>query len=151
QAPDELGDHAELDQLFGLDQREQFADAAVVLRGHGGAEAEALLSGAPLDEIFDPVEGASADEEDVGGVDLDVLLLVVLLAAARSDVGAGALDDLEERLLHALAADIAGGARRIALARDLVELVDVDDATVVLVRVVVGEVEEVVGAGVYVL
>src|SRR5205085_307111 len=112
------------------------AHAAVVLGLHRRAEAEAFLTRAALDDVLDPVEGAAADEKDVGGVDLDVFLLVVLLAAARGDVGAGALDDLEQRLLDALAAHVAGGGRRVALARDLVDLVDVDDPAGRLLHVV---------------
>ena len=56
------------------------------------------------------------------GVDLDVLLLVVLLAAARGDVGAGAFDDLEQRLLHALAADVAGGATGVSPLRAILSI-----------------------------
>jgi hypothetical protein len=148
---DELRDHPELDQVLGLDEREQLAHAAVVLGADVGAEAEPLLARAPLHEVLDAVEGAAADEEDVGGVDLDVLLLVVLLAAARSDVGARAFDDLEQRLLYALAAHVARGAGRIALARDLVDLVDVDDAALGLLHVVVGGVEQVLDDVLHVL
>ena len=129
QPADELRDHPELDQVLRLDVLQQLADAAVVLaRSIFGAEAEALHADAPPDDLLDAVEGPAADEEDVRGVDLDVFLLVVLLAAARGDVGAGALDDLQQRLLHALAADVAGDGRGVALAGDLVDLVDVDDA-----------------------
>ena len=75
-----------------------------------------------------PFEGAPADEEDVGGVDLEELLVGVLASALRGHVGDAALDDLQERLLHALAGDVAGDAGVIGLARNLVDLVDVDDA-----------------------
>ena len=39
----------------------------------------------------------------------------------------GALEDLQQRLLHALARHVAGDRRVLALAGDLVDLVDVDD------------------------
>ncbi len=51
----------------------------------------------------------------------------MLAAALGRDVGDGALDDLEQRLLHALARDVAGDRDVFALAGDLVDLVDVDD------------------------
>src|SRR5207237_7731579 len=104
QAADELRDHAELDQVARLDQRQHLADAAVVLGLHGGAEAQALLARAPLDDVLDAVERAAADEQDIRCINLNVFLLIVLLPAAWGDVGAGALDDLEQRLLHLLAA-----------------------------------------------
>ena len=79
-------------------------------------------------DLVQPLERAAADEEDVAGIDLDVFLMGVLAPALRRDVGDGALDDLQQRLLHALAGDVAGDARVVRLARDLVDLVDVDDA-----------------------
>ncbi len=62
------------------------------------------------------------------GVDLDVLLLGVLAAALGRHVGDRALQDLQQRLLHALAADVAGDREVLRRAADLVDLVDVDDA-----------------------
>ena len=44
-----------------------------------------------------------ADEEDVRGVHLDVLLLGMLAPALGRHVGHGALEHLQEGLLHALA------------------------------------------------
>src|SRR4029078_1741274 len=88
-------------------------------------------------DLFQPGDRAAADEQDVGGVDLQKLLLRVLAAALRRNAGDGALDDLEQRLLHAFARDIARDRRVVALARDLVDLVDVDDAALRLLDVVI--------------
>lgn len=52
----------------------------------------------------------------------------MLAAALGQDRGGGALQDLQQRLLDALAGDIAGDRRVFALPGDLVDLVDVDDA-----------------------
>jgi hypothetical protein len=54
----------------------------------------------------------------------------------------GALEDLQQRLLHALAGDVAGDRRVVALARDLVDLVDVDDAPLGPLDVVVGGLQQ---------
>ena len=78
--------------------------------------------------VVETDERAAADEQDVARVDLQEVLLGVLAAALGGDVGHGALDDLQERLLHAFAAHVARDGRVVALARDLVDLVDVDDA-----------------------
>src|SRR5690606_20982476 len=83
-----------------------------------------------------------ADEEDVLRIDLQEILLRVLAAALRRDVRDRALDDLEEGLLHALARDVTRDARVVALPRDLVDLVDVDDAALRALDVVVGVLEE---------
>ena len=51
--------------------------------------------------------------------------------------GHGALDELEQRLLYALAGHIAGDGRIIGLARNLVDLVDVDNAHLGLLNIVI--------------
>ena len=56
--------------------------------------------------------------------------------------GGGALQDLEQRLLHALAGDVAGDRRVLGLAGDLVDLVDVDDPGLGLLDVVVGGLDQ---------
>ena len=89
-----------------------------------------------------PGEGAAADEQDVGGVDLQELLLRVLAAALRRHAGDRALDDLEQRLLHALARHVAGDRGVLGLAADLVDLVDVDDAALRPLDIVVGGLEQ---------
>ena len=86
------------------------------------------LTDAATDDVLEAVERARTDEEDVRRVDLDQLLLRAIARAVRRDGGGLALEDLEQRLLHALARDVAGRGRHAALARDLVDLVDADDA-----------------------
>ena len=95
---------------------------------HFRAEADLLVADAVLDQALQAVEGAAADEEDVGGIDLDEVLVRVLATALRGDIGHGALEDFQQRLLHAFPADVACDRRVVRLARDLVDLVDVDDA-----------------------
>jgi hypothetical protein len=143
QAADELGDQAELDQVLGLGLAQHRADVlAVVGRRDLGAEADAGLGAALADDLLEAVERAAADEQDVGRVDLDELLVRVLAAALRRDARDRALDELQQRLLHALARDVTRDRRVVALARDLVDLVDVDDAALRLVDVVVALLEQ---------
>ena len=65
-----------------------------------------VLEDALLDDLLHPFEGAAADEEDILGVDLEELLVRVLAASLRRDVGDATLDYLREGLLHALAGDV---------------------------------------------
>ncbi len=69
-------------------------------------------------------------------------LLGMLAAPLRRNVRDRALDDLEEGLLDALARDVTGDARVVALAADLVDLVDVDDAALRALHVVIGVLEQ---------
>ena len=128
QAADELGDEAELEQVLGQHLAEEVAEVLLVGAADVGAEADALAADAALDDLLEAGEGTAADEQDVGGVDLDELLVGVLAPPLGRHRGGGALQDLQQRLLHALAGDVAGDRRVLALAGDLVDLVDVDDA-----------------------
>src|SRR6058998_3213502 len=127
---DQLGDEAVAQQVVGL-----HVDEGVLLELLGLSLRELLLgetdlppSGARLDDFFEAVEGAAADEQDILRIDLDVLLLRMLAPALGGHARHRPLEDLEERLLHAFARYVARDARVLRLAGDLVDLVDVDDA-----------------------
>ncbi len=107
-----------------------------------GLEAERLLADAAVDLLVEADERAAADEQDVGRVDLEELLVRVLAAALRRHVGDRALEDLQERLLHAFARDVAGNRRVLVLAADLVDFVDVDDALLALLDVAAGRLQQ---------
>jgi len=59
---------------------------------------------------------------------VDELLLRVLATALGRYARIGSLEDLEQRLLHALSRDVPRDGEVFRLAGDLVDLVDVDDA-----------------------
>ena len=61
----------------------------------------------------------------------------VLAAALRRDVRDRALDDFQQCLLHALAGDVTRDGGVLALAGDLVDLVDIDDAALGELHVVI--------------
>ena len=111
-------------------------------RLHVGLEAQRLLADAAVDLLVEADEGAAADEEDVGRVDLEELLVRVLAAALRRHVGDRAFEDLEQRLLHAFARDVARDRRVLVLAADLVDFVDVDDALLALLDVAAGRLQQ---------
>jgi hypothetical protein len=56
--------------------------------------------------------------------------------------GDGAFHDLQQRLLHALARHVAGDRRVVGLAADLVDLVDIDDAALRPLDIVVGRLQQ---------
>src|SRR5688572_7668761 len=127
ESADELGDQAEREQVLRHDAREQLALLRVVLRADVRAEADRVLADPLRDDLVEAGERAAADEEDVGRVDREELLVRVLAAALRRDRGERPLEDLQERLLDALPRHVARDRRVVRLARDLVDLVDVDD------------------------
>src|SRR5262249_53760043 len=147
QAADEFGDQTEADQVlrFGLAQQ-----LGVTLAGFSklfflllaGAEAHGLLADAPGHDFFQSREGAPADEEDGGGVDRGEFLMRMLAPALGRNVGDGAFQDLEQRLLHAFAADVAGDGGVLVLAADFVDLIYIDDAGLGAAYVAVGCLEQ---------
>ena len=66
----------------------------------------------------------------------------VLAPALGRHRGGRSFEDLEERLLHALARDVPGDRRVLRLAGDLVDLVDVDDPGLGPLDVVVGGLDQ---------
>src|SRR5712664_1049333 len=143
QPPDELRYQPVLDKVFGFDRPQDLADVLAVLQAsHVRAEADAALLGAAADDLLQAVERSAADEQDVGGVHLHEILVGMLAAALRRHGRDRPLDQLQQRLLHALAGNVPGDRRVVGLARDLVDLVDIDDAALRLVDVVVAVLEQ---------
>ena len=143
QAPHELRDEPEFQQVLGLHPGQDFSQVALLFGLDLGAEAHGFLADAGADNVVQAVEGPPADEQDVGGVHLDELLLGVFAAALGGDARHGALDDLQQGLLHPFPGDVPGDGGAVALPGDLVHFVDIDDAPGGLLHVVVRRLEEV--------
>src|SRR5229473_3162073 len=143
QPPDELRYQPVLDKVFGFDRPQDLADVLAVLQAsHVRAEADAALLGAAADDLLQAVERSAADEQDVGGVHLHEILVGMLAAALRPHGRDRPLDQLQQRLLHALAGNVPGDRRVVGLAADLVDLVDIDDAALRPLDVVVGRLQQ---------
>src|SRR5262245_21795952 len=142
EAADELGDQPELQEILGEHPGEDHAEVLLVRLANVGAEADAVVADAAPDDLVDAGERAAADEQDVRGVDLDELLVRMLASALRRHRRRCSLEDLQQRLLDALARNVARDRRVLGLARDRVDLVDVDDAGLGLLDVVVGGLDE---------
>src|SRR5664279_5552086 len=87
-------------------------------------------------------ERAGNDEQHVGGVDLDEFLMGMLATALRRHGRLRALQDLQQRLLHALTGNVTGDRRVFRLSGDLVDLVDVDDAGFCTLDVVIRRLDQ---------
>ena len=101
------------------------------------SEAHAAAIFTLVDELFDSGKGTTANEQHVGGIDLDELLMRVLAAALWRNSSCRAFEDLQQCLLNSLTRYVTGDRRVFALACDLVDLVDVDDAGFGLLDVVI--------------
>ena len=104
----EFGDKAVLNQVLGLHLGQCRPDIHFLLLLDIGAEPEGLGVEPPLDDLFQARERAAADEEDIGGVDREELLLGVFSPALGRHIGDRPLDDLEEGLLDPLSGYVPG-------------------------------------------
>ena len=94
--------------------------------------------------LFNADERTAHDKENVFRIHLDRRCLGMLALSACRELDHAALEHLEQRLLHALMPGVGGdGVVRTGLARDLVELVEVDDAVLRLLHVLVRRIVEI--------
>ena len=142
QAPDELRDQPVVHEVLGEHLAEDVVRVVLAPAADLGGEAHALVADAPLDDLLEVRERAAADEQHVRGVDREELLVGVLAPPLGRHRRHRALEDLQQRLLHALARHVARDRRVVRLARDLVDLVDVDDPGLGLLDVEVGRLDE---------
>src|SRR5262249_23972465 len=77
-----------------------------------------------------------------GGVNRGEFLVRMLAPALGRNVGDGAFQDLEQRLLHAFTTDVAGDGGVFVLAANLVDLVYIDDAGLGAAHVAVGRLQQ---------
>src|ERR1700674_5267928 len=121
-----------------LDVAEDLTLLSILGRDDLGGEADRARPAARRNNLLEASEGAATDEQDAGGVDLHEFLLRMLAAALRRHTRHRAFHDLEQRLLHALARYVAGDRGIVGFAGYLVDLVDIDDAALRALDVVLG-------------
>src|ERR687896_59979 len=107
-----------------------------------GSESDALTTDASFNDLFKSCERTSANEEHVGGVNLNEFLVWVLPSALGRNARGSALEDLEECLLHSFSRDVTCDRRVLGLARDLVYFVDVDDPGLCALDVVIRSLDQ---------
>ena len=139
QAANQLGDNAVVRQVLGHNLVERVLYGAAQF----SAETDAAGTHAGCDAVVDIIEGASHDEENVRGINLNIRVRRVLASALRRYGRHGALNNLQQRLLHALTGHVTGdGEVLAALAGNLVDLVNVDDAALSLSNIAVSGIDE---------
>jgi hypothetical protein len=136
QSTDEFGNQPEFVKVFWQYLAEQVDVVALAVKR--GAESDALFTRTLGDDLLEARERSCNDEQNVGRVDLNELLVRMLAPTLRRNGCDRALKNLEECLLHAFTRHVARDGRVLGLASDLVDLVDVDDAGLGALDVVVG-------------
>src|SRR5437016_2204107 len=106
------------------------------------AEPHGLLIQPLLNDRFKPDKSPAADEQNIASVHLDELLVGMLPSALGGHISHRSFDELEQRLLNSFSGYVAGDGRAIALAADLVDLVNIDYAPFCPFDVVVGSLQQ---------
>src|SRR4029079_31698 len=92
------------------------------------------------DNLVQPDESATGEKQNVRRVHLNVLLLRMLAAPLWWNIRHRAFEHLQQRLLHAFPADIAGNRHVLAGFADLVDFVDVQNAALGRLDIKIGSV-----------
>ena len=142
QTTHEFRDQAVLQQILRLDLAEDFTLLAI-FRGHDlGAEADRCGPPTRRNDFFKPGKGPTADEQNIRRIDLQELLLGMLAPALRRHGSNRPFHDLQKRLLDALARHVAGDRGIVGFARNLVDLVDIHNAALSALDVIVGRLQQ---------
>src|SRR5688500_1426772 len=96
----------------------------------------------PLNDLLQSAKSAAADKQDAARVDADVFLLRMLTSTLGRNIADSAFKDFQQGLLNAFAGDITRDGNVLSFARDLVDLVDVNDAALCAFYVVIGVLQE---------
>src|SRR5215216_125848 len=101
-------------------------------------EPERLVAQPSFDHFFESDKSAAANEENVGRVNREELLVRMLAASLWRNVSDSSFEDLQERLLHSLTRHVARDRRVLVLATNLVDLVYINNALLGALDVAVG-------------
>ena len=142
QATNELRDQAESNEVLRQHVAEWILHIRVVSRGDICAEAQPLLTDTLLHDLLQTGKRTGDDEQDIGGVELNELLVWQLAPTLRGHGGYGSLENLQQRLLHTFTGDIASDRGVFRLTRDLVNLIDVNDAALRLLDVEISSLQQ---------
>src|SRR5688572_28984875 len=143
QAADELRNETISEQIFRLAMLERVARLNSALRRVlNRVETHHAMAEPPLDRFIQPHKRAPTNEKNIRCIDPDVLLLRMLAPALRRNIADRPFQDLQERLLHPFSGNIARNGNVLRLARDLVDLVDVNNPHLGTLHIVIGILEQ---------
>src|SRR5205085_5916978 len=106
------------------------------------AETDGTPSQAARDDVLQTRKSPATNEQNITGVNLNVLLFRMFSPALGGYVANGPFKHLEQGLLDTLAAHVAGDADVLRRLGDLVDFVDVDNAALGRLDVEVGGVQQ---------
>ena len=104
---------------------------------HRRIETDAAFFRAIANHFLKPRKGTAHNKQNIAGIDLKELLLRMLTTALRRHRCSGAFDQLKQRLLNTFARYVAGDRGVFRLTGNLIDLINVNNATLSFFYVVV--------------
>ena len=80
-----------------------------------------------FNNIIQSGKGPPANEQDVGCVDLNILLIGMLTSALRWHIANRTFQNFQQSLLHTFPGNISGDLNVLRLAPDLIDFIHIDD------------------------
>src|SRR5690606_22425234 len=142
QATHKFGDETKFDQILRLRFAEEFAHALFALGTDRGGKADAGAFAAVTDNFFQAVECTTHNEQNIGGVDLNEILVGMLATTLRRHRSDRTFNQFEQRLLHAFAGNISRDGWVVGLAGDLIDFVDINNGPLRLLDVVIAVLQQ---------
>ena len=96
-------------------------------RAQRSIKPDATAPDAPLNHLVQSYKGPTANKQNVGGIDLDELLMRMLATSLGRNIGHRAFQDFQKCLLHPFTGDITGDGGIFIFSRNFVDFIDVDD------------------------
>ena len=90
-----------------------------------------------LDDLLESFECTAADKEDIRRINLNKLLMRMLSSALRRNGSYSSLQDFQQCLLYTLAGNISCDRSVFGFSCDFIDLIDVDDAVLSALDIIV--------------
>ena len=118
---------AKFEQVLGFDVLEKLSGRSLRGATNGRAKSDTGLFSSTPNHFFKTVKRTPANEQDIGGVDLNEVLIGMFTSALGWDARHRSLNQFQKRLLNALPGHIPRDRRVVTLAGNLVDFVDIDN------------------------
>ena len=94
------------------------------------------------DFLFNAIEGTAADEQNITGIDMNIVLIRMLAATLGRYIHHGTFKKFQKSLLNTLTADITGNGRIVALTGNLINLINKDNTTLRRIYIIIGHLQQ---------
>ena len=129
QTADKFRDQTVLQQILWFQILKHFANTTIIVFLDVRSKAHTRAFATLTDNLIKACKGAATDKQDIRCVDLQEFLLRMFTATLWWNRCNCPFHNFQQRLLYPLARNVTGNRWVIGLARDLIDLINIDDTT----------------------